>query len=248
MKERSLTISDRIRRIMQRPDWYNDLATVRGELLLGALAPGEDVQMARAQAEARLVLILEQLMVERAVMFGEAGPNWDAPRQPIDMVVLHHTGSQGPIRLSYLSALQLLQLYVPKYQRPGADEELIGGTPVYSGHAGVDGGQVFYAHHWLIRADGAVERLLPDTAIGWQTGDWAVNCRSVAICFDADLENSSPTEAALHSAVQIIIEHYPAAEIPRIVGHSDVVSTICPGHEFDRWGEELRALVAAKRA
>jgi len=246
MKERRLTIPDRIRNIMQRPDWYNDLAVIKGLLRLGTFTVAGEAT--KKEIDELLVMIVEQLLIERAVALGAAGPDWDKQRSAINMVVLHHTGSAGPIRLGYLNALQLLRLYVPRYQHPGIDEKLIGGTPLYSGHADADGNQVFYAYHWLIRADGSAERLLPDDAIGWQAGDWAVNCRSVAICFDADLENASPTEAALQSAVRIIVDHYPAADITRIVGHSDVVPTICPGREFSRWGEEVRALVAALRA
>jgi hypothetical protein len=248
MKERQLTIPDRIRRIMQRVDWYKELDTVRGVLLLGAFALDQNAKAAKVRARGQLVRVLEQLVLEHAVAFGESGPDWDEQRQPVDMVVLHHTGCQMPVRPSYLNALHLLRFYAPKYQQPGTDASLIGGAPIYSGHAGENGDHVFYAYHWLIRADGTAERLLPDEAIGWQAGDWAVNRRSVAICFDADLENASPTDAALASAVHLIVEHYPAAGIPRIIGHGDVVPMICPGNEFGRWGEELRALVAAERA
>jgi len=155
------------------------------------------------------------------------------------------------MRLSYLNALHLLNLYVPKYRHPGPEADVIGGRPVYSGHER-GGNQVFYGYHWLVRQNGTVESLLRDTAIGWHAGNWEVNCRSVAICFDADLQNDQPTEAALHAAVEVIVGNYPQITSAGIIGHKDVqsaVKTDCPGRLFGAgWGDELRKLVATQEA
>lgn len=181
-------------------------------------------------------------------MLGEAGPNWDAERQAIDTIVVHHTASREPMDLAWLNAMHLLNLYVPKYRNPGLDFEVIGGTPIYSGHASRAGKQVFYGYHWLIREDGSREHLLPDETIGWHSGNWEINMRSVAICFDGDFETGRPSLQALESAADLVARSYAGVESAKIIGHNAVVQTICPGNEFGIWGEELRAMVDASRA
>jgi N-acetyl-anhydromuramyl-L-alanine amidase AmpD len=162
--------------------------------------------------------------------------------------VIHHASSTAPIDLARLNAMHLLNLYAPKYRNPGEDAKVIGGTPIYSGHADVAGNQIFYGYHWLIREDGSREHLLPDEAIGWHAGNWEVNTRSIAVCFDGDLENGQPTAQALDSAAELIATDYAQVGSRRILGHNAIVQTVCPGNDFGVWGEELRALVDATRA
>jgi N-acetyl-anhydromuramyl-L-alanine amidase AmpD len=92
---------------------------------------------------------------------------------------------------------------------------------------------VFYAYHWLVREDGSSERLLLDGETGWQAGDWNVNCRSVAIALDANLEHTSPPDAMLAEAARILREHYPDVAAGRVLGHREVnPRTTCPGGAF----------------
>ncbi len=254
MSERVLHIPNRIREAVRESDWYNRIGWFRGELMLGSLAVRNAADVAEANGSprdraARLLLrVFTQLLGEGAITLGEAGPNWDAQRQVIDTVVVHHTAGAAPANLGRLNAMHLLNLYVPKYQSPGEDFELIGGTPIYSGHADAAGNQVFYGYHWLIREDGSREHLLPDERIGWHAGNWEVNTRSVAVCFDGDLGQGLPTSEALDSAVELIATVYGHVASARILGHNAIVQTTCPGGEFTMWGEELRALVDANRA
>ncbi len=254
MSERALQIPDSFREIVREPNWYERLSSLRGGLMLGAMAARNTVEFRGATGGVRgrtsrlLVRAFTELMKEGAVNLGVAGPNWDADRQAVDTIVVHHTSRPPGIDLHELNALHLLNLYVPKYQHPGEDAEEIGGLPIYSGHFDADGRPVFYGYHWLVREDGSHVRLLPDAAIGWQAGDWDVNTRSVAVCFDDDLEDARPSQPALNAAVEVIAEHYPQVALARILGHSAVVQTVCPGKQFDHWGEELRALVEAKTA
>lgn len=194
-----------------------------------------------------MLRVFTQLLEDGAVTLGETGPNWDAERQPIDTVVVHHTARQGAIGLAELNAMHLLNLYVPKYRDPGHDVEVIGGTPVYSGHADFSGRQVFYGYHWLVREDGSREHLLPDEAIGWHAGDWSTNTRSVAVCFDGDFEQGQPSAQALGSAAELMASEYLSVDSARLIGHNAIVQTVCPGGEFDVWGAELRALVEVSR-
>lgn len=243
----TLQIPDQIRAITREPNWYDRLSRIRGGFALGSLAI-DTTRKASGQASHLLLKVFMQLLREGAVTLGEAGPNWDAERQAIDTVVVHHTSSGGPMDLARLNAIHLLNLYVPKYHNPGPDFEIIGGTPIYSGHADQAGRQVFYGYHWLIREDGSRERLLPDEAIGWHAGDWAVNTRSVAICFDGDFETGRPSLKALESAADLVAQGYAGVESAKILGHNAIVPTVCPGNEFAIWGEELRAMVDASRA
>ena len=222
--------------------------------MVGALATKNITEVTRPsgslaeRAKHLLLKVFSQLLEEQAVNLGETGPNWDEERQSIDTVVVHHTSRGGPIDLGLLNAMHLLNLYVPKYRKPGVDEEIIGGTPIYSGHADpATGKQVFYGYHWLVRADGSREHLLPDEAIGWHAGDWETNTRSVAVCFDGDFEQGRPSELALNSAADLLAERYSRVNSARILGHNAIVKTVCPGTEFEVWGAELRALVEASR-
>lgn len=253
MSER-LRIPDSIRETVATPNWYDKLGRIRGGMMLGSLAARNATEVANLtggvanRAKSLLLRVFTDLLEEGAIALGQTGPNWDADRQAIDTVVVHHTGSKEPMDLARLNALHLLNLYVPKYRNPGPDIEVIGGTPVYSGHANESGRQVFYGYHWLVRADGSREHLLPDEAIGWQAGDWDVNTRSVAVCFDGDFEDGGqPSNPALESAAELIADSYSQVESVRVLGHGAIVQTACPGSEFDVWGAELRALVEANR-
>ena len=254
MGERALHIPNSIRDVVREPNWYDHLGLLRGRLVLGSLAARNMISVANANGPLKsrgadlLLRVFTQLLAEDAVNIGEAGPNWDADRQGIDTVVVHHTSSAQPMDLTRLNAMHLLNLYVPKYRNPGEDAEVIGGTPIYSGHADAAGKQVFYGYHWLVRQDGSREHLLPDEAVGWHAGNWDVNTRSVAVCFDGDFEHGQPTRTAMDSAAELIATNYRGVETKRILGHNAIVQTICPGNDFGVWGEELRALVDANRA
>jgi N-acetyl-anhydromuramyl-L-alanine amidase AmpD len=109
---------------------------------------------------------------------------------------------------------------------------------------------VFWPYHWFVREDGRVERLLKDHEIGWQAGDWDINCRSVAICFDGDYENSRPSDIELHAAAKIIKENYSQVSRERIFGHREVnPKTTCPSNLFlsedgkRGWKEDLLSFV-----
>jgi hypothetical protein len=254
MSERALHIPNHIRETVREPNWYDHLSRVRGGLMLSSLAARNAVELAGAKGSVRdrasrlMVRVFAQLLEEGAVALGEAGPNWDAERKAIDTAVIHHTSNREPKDLVGLNAQHLLNLYVPKYRNPGSDFEIIGGTPIYSGHADQAGSQVFDGYHWLIREDGSREHLLPDEAIGWHAGDWETNTRSVAICFDGDFETGRPSQGALDSVAELIAQNYEGIESARVLGHNAIVQTICPGNDFGIWGDELRAMIDANRA
>lgn len=183
---------------------------------------------------------VEDALANGEIPLGRFGKNWDAERRAIDTIVVHHTNIPPGITWQRLDAMHLLRLYAKSYCSPTTERE-IAGQPVYSHHFRSDGRQVFYAYHWLVRMDGAVERLLADHEIGWQAGNWDINCRSIAICFDNDLSDSSPPREAIEAAARIIRVYYPQVVAERVIGHYVANPlTTCPGARFaNGWRNEL---------
>jgi hypothetical protein len=80
---------------------------------------------------------------------------------------------------------------------------------------------------------------LEDGEIGWQAGNWNINCRSVAICFDGDYENGRPSDIELQAAARLIARHYPGIPKERLFGHREVnLKTTCPSNLFLSEGEK----------
>jgi N-acetyl-anhydromuramyl-L-alanine amidase AmpD len=146
--------------------------------------------------------------------------------------------------------MELLRLYATFFANPTyeADKE-IKGQPIFSGHFR-DGKQVFYPYHWIVRKNGEVEPLLFDNEIGWHAGNWEVNCRSVAIVFDNNFENSTPSKIEIEFVAKLIKEKYPNVTKERIFGHREInTKTTCPSNLFltegDKkgWKEDLLNLI-----
>lgn len=147
---------------------------------------------------------------------------WDTDRKPIDTITIHHTGGKPGMTLDQLSVLELFRLYAPYYAQN------IKTKPISSGHVR-NNRQVFWPYHWIVRANGKYKRLLEDNEVGWQAGNWEINCKSIAIVFDNDLENGTPSDIELASAREIIAK-YPNC---KILGHREVnPKTICPSSLF----------------
>lgn len=175
--------------------------------------------------------------------------NWDADEAQIDMIVIHHSAMKSDASWKEISDLQKETLYRPRYESLDPEPYLKGQEP-HSGHFRAIGDElieVFYAYQWLIRPDGKSERLLLDKDVGWQAGNWKVNCRSVAICFAGDFTFGQPTEQATDACASLIadyIKKFPAIKLEaNVIGHNEVnKKTICPGNEFlgpGGWKEAL---------
>ena len=179
-------------------------------------------------------------------------PNTDAERKPIDTIVIHHTSNPAGMSKERLSGMELMRLYAPYFYEPKSEaDKSMKGRPIYSGHAR-DGKQVFWPYHWFVRKDGTAERLLEDNEIGWQAGNWDINCRSVAICFDGDYENSRPSDVELQAVVRLVKEKYPSVPKQSILGHREVnPKTTCPSNLFlsqeniRGWKDDLLALIVS---
>jgi len=115
------------------------------------------------------------------VYLGEVVKNFDEERKGIDTIVIHHTHGDNPMSKERLSAMEFLRLYVPYFSNPTYEnDQIIRGKAIYSGHYRNEK-QIFYPYNFFVNEDGSVEELLFENEIGWHSGDWGVNCRSVAI-------------------------------------------------------------------
>lgn len=193
--------------------------------------------VARKAARDAVYGYFESLLGSGEVVLGTEGKDWDAERKPIDTIVIHHTKGEGGITWQRLSVMHLLRLYAKSYLAPSTEKE-IEGMPVYSHHFRKEGENtimVFYSYHWLVREDGTAERLLNDSEIGWQAGDWNINCRSIGICLDGDFEHSAPPIAMIEGVKKIIRESYPQVDKTLIIPHREAnPKTTCPGEWFSQ--------------
>lgn len=227
--------------VTQKPGWHLTLAPELKKLWKKREKVDEDEA---AQIKEEVYGFFEKHLTTGQVVLGTKGEDFDAERGPIDTVLIHHTKNEPGLPLPRLNAIHFTNLYIPEYAATDK-EESYRGTPIWSGHMR-NGNQVFYAYHWLVRMDGTQERLLQDNEIGWQAGNWEVNKRSVAICFDNDYTQSEPTKEVLSAAADIMRTHYPGVSTERIIGHREVnPKTECPGNTFlDGWKHDLHGLLS----
>lgn len=198
----------------------------------------------KAQLKKAVRLEFERLLASDELFLGGKESSLDQERKPIDTIIIHHTSTDPGITLNRINATHLLNIYIPYFQNPTLEEEKwLKGSPITSNHL-VDGKPVFYAYHWLVRMDGSIKRLLPDSALAWHAGNWDINCRSVAICLDNDYEDQDPSPETLDTLAKLIKENYPGIKLESIKGHGEVKKngeTICPGSNFENWKQELFA-------
>lgn len=232
--------------IIKRPDWYNFVYKKLQELQELKLTQPEAYELDKE----KIYDFFEEHLEIGDIFLGKTGKNWDIERKPVDTIIIHHTSNKPGLSKERLSAIELFRLYSSTYatSKQKADPEVCN-QPVYSGHFR-DGHQVFWTYHWIIRVDGLQERLLLDQETGWQSGNWDINCRSIAIVFDNDFENSRPSNKEMKSAADLIRSKYGQVSKERIFGHREInSSTICPSnfflstHDFGGWKEELLALI-----
>ena len=222
---------------LQKPDWYLRLFGDYQRLM--RLADENPSGVAESIKE-EVYRFLEERLMQGMVALASDGPNRDAERKAIDTVVVHHTKNPSGITWQRLSVMHLIRLYAPYYRQPSSEEGKIAGQAIYSHHFR-NGQPVFYAYHWLVRMDGQTERLLNDHEIGWQAGDWDINCRSMALCLDNDFTYQAPSEKVLQAIADLINRHYRQVTGERILGHREVnQKTTCPGNMFlTGWKEVL---------
>jgi hypothetical protein len=207
------------------PLWYMEVPLVMKKMA--------KIRTVNEKEKERTYSFFEKQLLLGNVSLGEKGKDFDAERKEIDTIVIHHTHGDSEMTKERLSAMELLRLYAPFFANPTYEgDKEIKGQPIFSGHFR-QGKQVFYPYHWIIRKDGTAEQLLFDNEIGWHAGNWEVNCRSVAIVFDNNYENSVPSKIELDAVVKLIKEKYSNILKDRIFGHREInVKTTCPSNLF----------------
>lgn len=227
------------REALTKPLWY---LRVKDDFeRLEALARNEDDYDKRKQIKAKAYSLVEEAWKQGAMPIATSGDNLDAERKSIDTIVIHHTKNKPGMTLERLNAIQLLRIYGRYFADPSdSREKHFKGQSVWSGHY-YNSRQVFWGYHWFIREDGTSEHILKDDYIGWHSGSWDVNTRSVGICIDDDLEDKEPSDTVIQSIADVIKQHYPSANPSRIVGHGEVnKNTTCPGSLFyTSWKQKI---------
>jgi len=215
--------------IQSDPLWYINVLNDLGDLSELKEKENENYRKLKVQ----VYDFFESHIRANDIVLGDVLRNWDAERTPIDTILIHHTSHESGMTRDRLSAIELIRLYAPYFKKPYDTEDLIiKEKPIFSGHTRA-GRQIFWPYHWIVRTDGSVERLLEDNEIGWQAGNWNVNCRSIAIVFDNDYENGVPSEKELDAVAKIIKENYSQVSKDRIFGHREInEKTTCPSNLF----------------
>jgi len=214
---------------IKHPLWYKETP----QLLKSIMALKQQDENEFQKIKERVYSFFETKLKEDAIALGNTGKDFDKERKHIDTVVIHHTHGDESMTNERLSAMELLRLYALYYASPTYenDKDIID-QPIYSGHFR-NGKQVFYPYHWIVRKDGSKDRLLNDNEIGWHSGNWEINCKSVAIALDGNYENSTPSEKELSSIAEIIRECYSEINKELILGHREInAKTICPSNLF----------------
>ena len=91
-------------------------------------------------------------------------------------------------------------------------------------------------YHFVIRANGAIERGRPEWAIGSHSGPDG-NGDSIGIVLTGNFETGKPTTAQMDSLVWLLKDYlFPKYGVKPVIGHKDVMATACPGKNFP-WAE-----------
>ena len=224
----------------KKTDWYVDILADFNQL--EEIASQEKDYDKRKALKAQAYDLVDQALQTNQIALAKTGKDFDEDRRPIDTIVIHHTASKPGMALSRLNAIHLLRLYARYYNNPRLEDENLRGQAVWSGHF-YEGKQIFWAYHWLVKENGTAEHILEDKYIGWHSGNWDINTRSIAICIDAYLQDKEPSEQVLKSMAEVIKTNYP--NVKNIIGHREVnPNTECPGNLFlTSWKEKFQIIL-----
>jgi hypothetical protein len=229
---------------IKSPDWYLELVPYFQKQVKNL----ENKSAKQEQFRKTVRKFFEAALKEDKVALAESGPDLDQPRMPVDTIVIHHTSAKPGYELDFMNAVQLLNVYAPYFMAPSVKEERgLKGGAIWSGHFR-HGKQVFWLYHWLMRMDGRFERLLADEELGWHSGNWEINKKSIAICLDNDYEKICPTDQTIGFLAEHIKQNYPKVDAKNIKGHCECrEGTDCPGtHFITEWKPRLLEMLNAQ--
>ncbi len=230
-----------LQEIVQKGNWYLELNVTFTKYFLNYKQNYDSQIDDHAKSKFRternnIILELADLFKKDKIALGSPKEFFfDEQRKPIDTIVIHHTSRPTNTPLEVMEVIHLLNLYIREFSNPNKPYY---GKPLFSGHLR-DDKQTFLAYHYIIKNDGKIINTLDEKYIGWHCGNWDYNCRSIAVTFDDDLDESRPSQAALESARELIRKYSPK----NILGHREIVNTTtCPGNLFlgeEGWKQEL---------
>jgi hypothetical protein len=190
--------------------------------------------------------------------------DWDCERQEIKYLVVHHTATANPtgtpeerrLFLTYLSELERERLYKPAFEQkdPAPRDPYRLGLPIHSSHV-LDGeGETHEPYHELIFENGdLVTRLIPYRKvgekylvemIGWQAGNWPINCSSIAVALVGNYESNPPPAVVLEKLDKVVAYYRKLVPTIEIRSHKEVKldpkGTACPGSWFEEWASKYK--------
>jgi N-acetyl-anhydromuramyl-L-alanine amidase AmpD len=117
----------------------------------------------------------------------------------------------------------------------------VGAAEIHSWH--LQKGWAGIGYHFVIRANGSIERGRPLETIGAHAGP-RVNGYSIGICLAGDFMTSRPTELQIRALLELTgwLKNYYAGSTLDVKLHREVTATECPGKLFP-W-EEVKAALA----
>lgn len=221
---------------LQYSDWYIRLEKELNKYFFPVVHDDPSLKKSRHE----IYDLIENYLSKDKIPLANEGPHFDEERKKIDTIIIHHTEEDPGMTKEKLSAIGLVRLYAPKYLANDVRGHKLRGEPLWSGHF-MNDKQVFYGYHWLIRINGDVEQLLDDKYIGWHSGIWDINTRSIGIALSGNYEHSSPPLKQIESAAKLIKNHYCAIDKVKILGHREVKEgRTCPGDQFlSHWKQML---------
>ena len=96
-------------------------------------------------------------------------------------------------------------------------------------------------YHFVIRANGTIERGRPEDTIGAHSGPNG-NGDSIGVVLTGNFETGKPTAAQMESLVWLLKDYlFPKYGVKPVIGHKDVMATACPGRNFP-WADLKRRL------
>jgi hypothetical protein len=225
---------------LKYPDWYIRLEKDLNEVFFPVVHDDAELKTYRH----KIYDLVEEMLVRDQIPLGKTGPNLDKERKKVDMIVIHHSEEDANSSPFKISAIGLIRLYAPKFLGHNDWKFDLRGKPVWSGHF-YKGQQVFFGYHWCVYPDGRSEQWLSDDKIGWQSGVWDINTRSIGIVLAGNYEHFTPPITQIKGVAEIIKNNYSKVDKEKILGHLEVRGgRTCPGDKFlGGWKETLINLI-----
>ncbi len=93
------------------------------------------------------------------------------------------------------------------------------------------------AYHYVIAGDGSYQKTRGIDEIGYHSGNWDMNTKSLGICLCGNFDVEEPSDAQINTMNKILIELCTAFKLKEkdVIFHRDVIDyKTCPGLNFTR--------------